>query len=186
MYGLQLREEFEARTGEVWPLNVGQVYTTLARLDRDGLIESTADEDIARSSQKCYRLTPAGSAELMDWLRAPSGVDPPPRDELVIKVLVAMKVPGIDIREVLQVHRRHLVEAMQRYTNVKRGAAADDLGLALVVDAELARLGAAVRWIEGAEARLRAGARPASVQRASSGQGAAQPVRPDPAVDPTR
>jgi DNA-binding PadR family transcriptional regulator len=34
-YGLQLREEFEARTGEVWPLNVGQVYTTLQRLERD-------------------------------------------------------------------------------------------------------------------------------------------------------
>ena len=39
-YGLQLREEFEARTGEVWPLNVGQVYTTLQRLERDGLVES--------------------------------------------------------------------------------------------------------------------------------------------------
>src|SRR6266851_4891752 len=39
-YGLQLREEFEARTGEVWPLNVGQVYTTLQRLERDGLAES--------------------------------------------------------------------------------------------------------------------------------------------------
>jgi DNA-binding PadR family transcriptional regulator len=39
-YGLQLREEFEARTGDVWPLNVGQVYTTLQRLERDGLVES--------------------------------------------------------------------------------------------------------------------------------------------------
>ena len=39
-YGLQLREEFEARTGEVWPLNVGQVYTTLQRLERDGLVET--------------------------------------------------------------------------------------------------------------------------------------------------
>ena len=39
-YGLQLRQEFEAKTGEVWPLNVGQVYTTLQRLERDGLVES--------------------------------------------------------------------------------------------------------------------------------------------------
>ena len=39
-YGLQLREEFEARTGEIWPLNVGQVYSTLQRLERDGLVES--------------------------------------------------------------------------------------------------------------------------------------------------
>ncbi len=42
-YGLQLREEFEMRTGEVWPLNVGQVYTTLQRLERDGLVESDDD-----------------------------------------------------------------------------------------------------------------------------------------------
>ena len=42
-YGLQLRHEFEERTGEVWPLNVGQVYTTLQRLERDGLIESDGD-----------------------------------------------------------------------------------------------------------------------------------------------
>ena len=49
-YGLQLREEFEARTGEVWPLNVGQVYTTLQRLERDGLVES--DDDEARTARR--------------------------------------------------------------------------------------------------------------------------------------
>src|SRR6202012_3215532 len=43
-YGLQLRQEFVARTGEVWPLNVGQVYTTLQRLERDGLVESVGEE----------------------------------------------------------------------------------------------------------------------------------------------
>src|ERR1700761_5255868 len=44
-YGLQLRHEFETRTGEVWPLNVGQVYTTLQRLERDGLVEAEGDGD---------------------------------------------------------------------------------------------------------------------------------------------
>ncbi len=39
-YGRRLRQEFEVRTGEMWPLNVGQVYTTLQRLERDGLVES--------------------------------------------------------------------------------------------------------------------------------------------------
>src|SRR5947207_1083293 len=49
-YGLQLREEFEAGTGEVWPLNVGQVYTTLQRLERDGLVEAAADGRIKRAA----------------------------------------------------------------------------------------------------------------------------------------
>src|SRR6185295_2230396 len=112
-YGLQLRDEFEARTGEVWPLNVGQVYTTLQRLERDELVASDGDGEAG--PQKYFRITDAGRADLAQWLRTPS--DPtPPRDELVIKVLVALRLPGVDAAEVLQVHRRHVVELMQRYT----------------------------------------------------------------------
>src|ERR1700752_3216840 len=87
-YGLQLREEFEARTGEVWPLNVGQVYTTLQRLERDGLVESD-DEEVA-GPQKGFRITPAGAEELSSWLRTPPDLSSPPRDELVMKVLIAV------------------------------------------------------------------------------------------------
>src|ERR1051325_11732397 len=83
-YGLQLREEFEARTGEVWPLNVGQVYTTLQRLERDGLVES---DDAAEGPQRAYRITADGTEELAEWLRTPPDLTSPPRDELVIKVL---------------------------------------------------------------------------------------------------
>lgn len=149
-YGLQLRQEFEARTGEVWPLNVGQVYTTLQRLERDGLVASDGDDD---GPQKRYSITTEGDDELGQWLRTPSE-DAPPRDDLVIKVLVATQVPGVDVHEVIQVHRRHLVEVMQRYTAVKAGAREDDVALALVVDAELFRVEAAVRWLDSTETRL--------------------------------
>ena len=147
-YGLQLRQEFEAGTGEIWPLNVGQVYTTLQRLERDGLVESDADGDEADGGpQKAFRITGEGAAELATWLRTPADVSSPPRDELVIKVLVALRLPGVDVREVVQVHRRHLVEVMQQYTRLKHGAASD-VALALVVDAELFRLDAVVRWLD--------------------------------------
>jgi DNA-binding PadR family transcriptional regulator len=152
-YGLRLREEFEARTGDVWPLNVGQVYTTLQRLERDGLVESHAGEDA--SPQKAYRITDEGRAELSQWLRTPPDATAPPRDELVIKVLVALTVPGIDVQELVQVHRRHLIEAMQQYTRVKAEAADDEIGLALVVDAELFRLDATVRWLDAVSARVK-------------------------------
>ena len=152
-YGLRLQSEFQARTGEVWPLNVGQVYTTLQRLERDGLVE-TDDRDGDRS-RKRYRITPAGNRELADWLRTPPDLVPPPRDELMIKVLVALQVPGIDVYEILQVHRRRAVEIMQRYTRVKAAAAKDDLALALVADSELFRLEAIVRWLDAAEVRLK-------------------------------
>jgi DNA-binding PadR family transcriptional regulator len=151
-YGLRLQSEFESRTGEVWPLNVGQVYTTLQRLERDGLVE--ADEGEGERSQKRYRITAVGDRELSEWLRTPPELVPPPRDELVIKVLVALQVPGIDIQEILQVHRRHVIEIMQRYTRIK-AAAAENVALALVADAELFRLEAIVRWLDAADVRLK-------------------------------
>src|SRR5215469_3271758 len=131
-YGLQLREEFEARTGEVWPLNVGQVYTTLQRLERDELVESDgAGED---GPQKGFQITAAGEEELSRWLRTPPDLSAPPRDELVMKVLVAL---------------------MQQWTRLKEDEAEFDLGLALVVDAELFRLDSVIRWLDAADGRLK-------------------------------
>ena len=70
-YGLRLRQEFEARTGEMWPLNVGQVYTTLQRLERDGLVESDGAEprDRRRASASPTRASAS-------W---PAGCGPRPR-----------------------------------------------------------------------------------------------------------
>jgi DNA-binding PadR family transcriptional regulator len=158
-YGLQLRQEFEARTGEVWPLNVGQVYTTLQRLERDGLVES--DDGAEEGPQKGFRITADGQDELATWLRTPPDLSMPPRDELVIKVLVAWRLPGVDVHEVIQTHRRYLVELMQQWTHLKEDEAQFDLGFALAVDAELYRLDSVVRWLDTADGRFRrAGAEP--------------------------
>jgi len=151
-YGLQLREEFEERTGEVWPLNVGQVYTTLQRLERDGLVESEGADE---GPQKAFQITPSGAAELADWLRTPPDLSSPPRDELVMKILVAIQLPGTNVHEVIQAHRRYLVQLMQQWTRIKEGGAEDDLYLALAVDAELFRLDSVVRWLDAVDARLK-------------------------------
>lgn len=152
-FGFQLQQEFEEGTGEVWPLNVGQVYTTLQRLERDGLIE--AEQPQARGAQKDFKLTAVGRRALNDWLHTPPGMDPPPRDELIIKVLIALKVPGLNVDEVLQVHRRHLVEVMQRYTHLKANAPEGDVAFTLIVDAQLFRLEGIIRWLDTADIRLK-------------------------------
>jgi DNA-binding PadR family transcriptional regulator len=168
-YGLQLRQEFEAGTGEVWPLNVGQVYTTLQRLERDGLVESDNAEE--EGPQKGFRITAAGRTELDTWLRTPPESATPPRDELVIKVLIALRLPEVDVTALVQTHRRQLVEMMQRYTRLKEDATEDDLALVLVVDAEIYRLDALIRWLDTAGARVeRRGVR----------------STPSPAADPAR
>ena len=152
-YGLQLRQEFEAGTGDVWPLNVGQVYTTLQRLERDGLVESNDSEEAG--PQKGFHITAQGEAELAAWLRTPPDLSLPPRDELVIKVLVALRMPGVEVRDVIQVHRRYVVEVMQQWTHLKEDEADFDLNFALVVDAELFRLDSVVRWLDAADGRLK-------------------------------
>jgi DNA-binding PadR family transcriptional regulator len=152
-YGLQLREEFEARTGEVWPLNVGQVYTTLQRLERDGLVESDGTGD--EGPQKGFRITAAGEEELAEWLRTPPDLSSPPRDELVIKILVAARLPGVDVHEVIQAHRRYLVQLMQQWTRIKEDDDGHDLALGLAVDAELFRLDSVTRWLDAADGRLK-------------------------------
>src|SRR6516162_5655617 len=139
-YGLQLREEFEARTGEAGP---------------DGR---------ERTPQKAFRITARGQTELAGWLRTPPDLSAPPRDELVMKVLVAIRVPGTDVHDVIQVHRRYLVELMQQWTRLKEAevhGSASDLSLALVVDAELFRLDSVIRWLDAADGRIkRAAAEP--------------------------
>jgi DNA-binding PadR family transcriptional regulator len=163
-YGLQLRQEFEGKTGDVWPLNVGQVYTTLQRLERDGLVESDDDREES-GSQKRFRITSDGASELSRWLSTPPDLSLPPRDELVIKVLVALTVPGVDVREVIQIHRRYVVEVMQQWTHLKEDESSFDLNFALVVDAELFRLDGVVRWLDMADARLkRAAVEPRSAE----------------------
>jgi DNA-binding PadR family transcriptional regulator len=175
-YGLQLREEFEGRTGEVWPLNVGQVYSTLQRLERDGFVES--DEEAETGPQKGFRITDDGRTELGRWLRTPPDLSSPPRDELVIKVLVATRVPGADVTEILQAHRRYLVGLMQQWTRLKDDEGDVELGLGLVIDAELFRLDSVVRWLDAAAGRIKRAAADANDQ--ARGRPAATPAAPLP------
>jgi hypothetical protein len=84
-----------------------------------------------------------------------------------MKVLVALRLPGIDVHAVIQAHRRYLVQLMQQWTRIKESEAEHDLNLALAVDFELFRLDSVIRWLDSADARIKradAGARPGFVR----------------------
>jgi DNA-binding PadR family transcriptional regulator len=150
-YGLQLHQEFESRTGALWSLNIGQVYTTLQRLERDGLIVADGDDD---GPQRPYRITRAGTAELSDWIDEAPDLFSPPRDELIMKVMVALHMPGTDPRRLTRTNRTQLVELMQRWTRMKSASGEHDEAFALMVDAELLRLEAMVRWLDLVDGRV--------------------------------
>ncbi|MGI8749995.1 MAG: PadR family transcriptional regulator [Thermoleophilaceae bacterium] len=151
MYGYQLRSEFESRTGGTWPLNVGQVYTTLSRLERDGLVEP-AGEDARK--HVFYRCTEAGAAELREWFERPVSVEGRPRDELAIKLGLAVGSPGVDVRAVIQGQRTHTMRTLRDYTRLKADVAETDLAWQLVLDSLIFHAEAEVRWLDYCEERL--------------------------------
>src|SRR3954452_25543276 len=117
MYGYQLRSEFEASTGATWPLNIGQVYTTLARLERDGLVTAAGEADA--DGRVMDRLTDAGRDEVRQWFGTPVGRERRPRDELAIKIAMALTTPGLDVLRVVQTQRTGTLRSLQDLTRLK-------------------------------------------------------------------
>jgi DNA-binding PadR family transcriptional regulator len=152
-HGYELKTAYERRTGGSWALNIGQVYTTLQRLERDGLVEQLEAVD----DRVDYRLTASGRAALEAWFQTPVLPDVAPRDELTAKVLLAVAAADVDVTTLIQRQRRASIEQLQAYT--RRKAQADptgDLAFLILLDALIFRAEAEIRWLDAAEARVRA------------------------------
>jgi DNA-binding PadR family transcriptional regulator len=164
-----LRQQFEQRTGGTWPLNMGQVSTTLDRLVRDGLVEpEPGDDDVTR-----YELTDAGRAELARWWSSPVVRSAPSRDELAIKLALAVTSPGVDVRAIVQAQRTETLRALHDLTRLKASVPPDggpDLAWSLVLDNLVFAAEAEVRWLDHVEARVAraAGRAPAPADRAAA------------------
>lgn len=157
--------EFEARTGEVWPLNVGQVYSTWARLERDGLVEEVEPEPGDDPRQRPYRITDAGRVEVAEWFVRPAGLAPV-RDELVLKIMLASTHRDVDPVVVIQSERRAALILLQEYTRLKADEPDPrDLGWSLLLDSLVFTVEARVRWLDAADARI---ARHAGVGRVTA------------------
>lgn len=150
-YGYQLRGEFEQRTGGSWPLNIGQVYTTLDRLERDGLVaRGDADED----GHVVYTATDAGRDAVTRWFSEPVPAKRG-RDELAIKFALAVTVPGVDVERLVQVQRGAAVRNLQDLTRLKRTAdPAEDLAWSLVLESMVFQAEAEVRWLDHVESSV--------------------------------
>lgn len=159
-YGYQLRTEFDRRTGSTWPLNVGQIYNTLDRLARDGLVEKLGANDASpdATSQIYFRITDAGRSEVAGWLSSPVERTAATRDELAIKLAIAVTLPGVDIARVIQVQRAATLRNLQELTKTKNASGdpetSENLAWLLIVDSLIFQAEAEVRWLDHSEARL--------------------------------
>ena len=172
-YGLQLKQEFDARTGEVWPLNVGQVYTTLGRLERDGLV-TASDGD---QQHRRYRITEQGRARLADWFSRPTADAAPPRDELVLKLILAAARGPDQLQAVIRSERKAAVQTLQDYTRLKRDPAdSADLGWLLLLDSLIFKAESRIRWLDAARARMAQMPLPAATTEAADSAGQQGPA----------
>ncbi|WP_026403866.1 PadR family transcriptional regulator [Actinomadura rifamycini] len=153
-YGYQLRTEFETSTGATWPLNIGQVYSTLSRLERDEMVTRVGADDEGRF---VYRITPAGADEVRRWFATPVARADRPRDELAIKLAMAVTAPGVDVRGVVQAQRTATLRSLQDLTRLKAEPPAEDPGQSdhawrLVLESMIFQAEAEVRWLDHCEA----------------------------------
>ncbi|MEU9884853.1 PadR family transcriptional regulator [Sphaerisporangium sp. NPDC051017] len=148
-YGYQLRVEFEASTGATWPLNIGQVYTTLSRMERDGLVAPGEQDEQGRV---VYAITEKGRSELRRWFGTPIVQSDRPRDELVIKLAMAVTAGDVDVRQVVQAQRTATMRGLQELTRSKRAEAG--AAQRLVLDSMIFHAEAEQRWLDHCEAVL--------------------------------
>ena len=165
-YGYQLRQEFEQRTGGTWPINIGQIYTTLSRLQRDGLVVEAGRQD---DGSVVYSLTDQGRREAEQWWQTPVDRSAPSREELAIKLALAVSSPGVDVADVVQRQRTESLRALLAYTGLKRHLPVfpqgTDLARLLVLDSLIFAAEAEVRWLDHTEQMLAA----ASTSRSAQG-----------------
>lgn len=151
-HGYQLKTAFEQVTGGVWPLNVGQVYTTLDRLERDGLVSVSGPHEPA--GQKAYALTAAGREELGAWWQTVPADDPPPRDELMLKVLLALD-HGRDHALTVVTHQRSVLLGLLQAKRRERKQGDEATPAArLVTEALVLRAEADLRWLDAVERQI--------------------------------
>jgi len=161
MYGYQLRVEFEAATGATWPLNIGQVYTTLSRLERDGLVEPHATDQSDGDGKLTYQITGAGRDELGRWFVTPLDHRGRPRDELAIKLAMAITTPGVDVRRIVQAQRTATLRTLRELTRLKtRADEHADVAWLLVNESMIFQAEAEARWLDHCEAQLTGNGRP--------------------------
>jgi DNA-binding PadR family transcriptional regulator len=151
-HGYELKLRFERSTGGLWPLNVGQVYDALRRLERAGLVIPAPDVDDER---RPYALTRRGRAVCEEWLAAAADAGAPPRDELAIKLMVAHAAGIGAFADLVQHHREASMSRLQGLARRKADAVAEsgDGPEVWLVDLLLLRAQADVKWLDLIEAR---------------------------------
>ena len=149
-HGYDLKRAYDERFGRDHPLHYGQVYATLSRLLKNGLVEFEGVEPGAGPERKRYAITDAGVTDLQHWLTQPEKPEPYLQNVLYTKVVLAL-LTGRDANDILDTQRGAHLKLMRELTRRKSGG---DLADQLICDHALFHLEADLRWLELTAARM--------------------------------
>jgi DNA-binding PadR family transcriptional regulator len=149
-HGYDLKRAYDERFGRTRPLPYGQVYATLSRLLKNGLVEVDGVEPGEGPERKRYAITHAGVTDVGRWLSQPEKPEPYLQSILYTKVVLALLTdrPAADLLDT------QTAEHLRLMRELTRRKAEGDLAEQLICDHALFHLEADLRWLELTAARL--------------------------------
>ncbi|HJR25521.1 MAG TPA: PadR family transcriptional regulator [Acidimicrobiales bacterium] len=152
-YGYELKAVFEQFLGGTWQLNIGQIYTTLGKLEAEGLVAAQVVPQDSSPDRKVYEITDAGRAALSDWATTVEGGPVRLREELFLKVAVLSLSDSGRARTLIHEQRTAHLATLAGLADLQAGA--PHPATELLLEAAMLRLEADLRWLDLAEDRLK-------------------------------
>ena len=160
-HGYELKADFEAATGSGWPLNIGQVYSTLQRCERDGL--ATPEDGTDSQGRRPWSITAAGREFVTEWFDQHAAPTQVRRDEFSLKALIVLQAHPSQFHEVIRNQRQETMSELQELTRAKAQLGDNDIPQLLQVDRSILLVEAQVRWLDMVEARVETAEQPKAV-----------------------
>ncbi len=155
LHGYDLKSAFEDELAPKSQLNFGQVYTTLDRLRRDGLVDHDVVSQAVRPDKKVYALTDRGRDELREWLSTPARHDLDLRNETFLKLMLARRLVDVEPANVIAIERRACMERLHEVGRARARAQADtSVQETLLLELAVLRLEAFAKWLDRCETLL--------------------------------
>jgi DNA-binding PadR family transcriptional regulator len=159
MHGYELKSRFDDATGGFWQLNFGQIYSTLDRLEQDGLVERVGELVEGQPDRKVFRITVRGRNELQEWVGKPSSAPRALRDDLFVRLLFCDKSRPDQVQHMIARQRDVYRFNMQKLSKKKAELQRLDLGdqafvTDLLMDAALFHAEAELKWLSHVEQKL--------------------------------
>jgi DNA-binding PadR family transcriptional regulator len=155
-HGYELKRRHDALFASGWgPINIGQIYVTLGRLERDGLVTHDVVQQAGRADRKVYELTELGHKALDTWLEEPPEA-PLPKSDLLLRLVGAALVGTIDPEAVLGAHRQRCLQALHDLDRAAAEATPGSVAELLAQGTGL-HLQAELRWLDLCDELFHAG-----------------------------